>query len=128
MGLFDQLVGRVLEAEHGTGGSSSGIGQVLSGLLQGQGGGTGGLGDIVQKFESAGLGHIVQSWIGDQQNLPVSPEQLKAVFGHGEAQTMANQAGLPLDDFLSQLSKHLPNLVDRMTPNGAVEEPGTIST
>ena len=40
---------------------------------------------------------------------------------------MANQAGMNQGDFLSQLSQHLPNAVNGMTPNGQLPDEGTVS-
>ena len=40
---------------------------------------------------------------------------------------MATQAGMEPNDFLTQLSQHLPNAVHGMTPNGQVEDEGTVS-
>lgn len=42
----------------------------------GLGGVGGGLGGLVSSFEQAGLGRIVQSWIGTGANQPVSPQQI----------------------------------------------------
>ena len=38
---------------------------------------------------SAGLGHLVQSWIGVGPNQAVSPQQLQTVFGEDQVQTMS---------------------------------------
>ncbi len=107
---------------------------VLSSMLGGgnqQGGGfgqagggamTGGIGGIVSMFEQAGLGHIAQSWVGNGPNQPVSPDQLQNVLGQGQVQDMASQAGMQPQDFLSQLSQHLPNAVHAMTPGGQVPD------
>ena len=125
MGILDTIISSLLGG--GSNASSSGIGGVLSSLLGGGqtgaggsmtgAGGMGGLGDIVSKFEQAGLGNIAQSWIGNGANHPVSPQQLQNVFGDRVPQ-MANQAGMDQGDFLSQLSQHLPNAVNGMTPDG----------
>jgi len=40
---------------------------------------------------------------------------------------MASQAGMGCRIFLSQLSQHLPNVVDGMTPKGQLPDEGTIS-
>jgi uncharacterized protein YidB (DUF937 family) len=88
---------------------------------------TGGLAGIISGFERAGLGHIVQSWIGNGPNQPVSPQQLQGVFGNDRVQTMAGEAGMAPHDFLSQLSQHLPNAVDGLTPNGRLPDEGTVS-
>jgi uncharacterized protein YidB (DUF937 family) len=140
MGLLDQVVGGLL------GGGGSPMQGVLTGLLggQGQGGnqggsqgapaqgfaggaGMGGLGGLVSAFEQAGLGNVVQSWIGTGQNMPVSPQQLRGVFGDQRVQAMASQSGMGEQDFLSQLSQHLPNAVDGVTPNGRLPDEGTVS-
>jgi uncharacterized protein YidB (DUF937 family) len=118
----------------GSGGSSPMAG-VLSGLLGGgqQGaigtgsGMQGGLGVLVSMFEQAGLGHVAQSWVGNGPNQPVSPDQLQSVFGQDRVQSMARQAGMQPQDFLSQLSQHLPNAVSGMTPDGRLPDEGTVS-
>ena len=133
MGLLDQVLGQVLQSQQtGTGASSSGIGGVLMNLLGGggdrtAGSGGGGLGGLLSSFEQAGLGHIAQSWVGNGPNQPVSPQQLNRVFGDDQVQTMARQAGMGPNDFLSQLSQHLPRVVDNLTPNGQMPDEGTIS-
>ncbi len=128
MGILDSVIGSLMGGGNSNAGSS-GMGGVLSGLLGGgqanagsgamTGGGMGGLGGIVSKFEQAGLGNVAQSWIGNGANHPVSPQQLQDVFGD-QVPHMANQAGMDQGDFLSQLSQHLPNAVNGMTPDGRV--------
>ena len=135
MGLLDSVLGGLLGG--GAGGASSPMGSVLSGLLgggqaggmagQGMAGGMGGLGSLVSQFEQAGLGHVAQSWIGNGPNQPVSPQQLQNVFGEGQVQSMASQAGMQPQDFLAQLSQHLPNAVHAMTPDGQLPNEGTMS-
>ncbi len=91
------------------------------------GGTTGGLGGLISAFEGAGLGHIAQSWVGNGPNQSVSPQQLQSVFGEQQVQSMASQAGMGSGDFLSQLSQHLPNAVNGMTPNGQLPDEGSVS-
>ena len=55
------------------------------------------------------------------------PQQLQTVFGEAQVQTMSRQSGMAPHDFLSQLSQHLPRVVDSMTPNGRLPDEGTIS-
>ena len=125
MGILDSVIGGLL----GGGGNSSPMGGILMNLLGGNrmGGMGGGLGGLVSQFEQAGLGHLAQSWVGNGANQPVSPQQLQTVFGQDQVQTMAGQAGMQPQDFLSQLSQHLPDAVHGMTPNGQVPDEGTIS-
>ena len=130
MALLDQIIGRVL-GQPSDGTLSSGIGNVLTQLLSGgqgvsqnQGGGIAGL---IQQFRGVGLGHVANSWVGTGANQPVSPQQLRTVFGDNQVESMARQSGLPSQDFLSQLSQHLPRVVDGMTPEGRVPDEGTVS-
>ena len=138
MGLLDQVIGGLM----GGSGGGSPMGGVLSSLLGGgqqggmgmgnQGGGmagmgAGGVGGLVSMFEQAGLGHIAQSWVGNGPNQPVSPQQLQGVLGEDRVNSMASQSGMQPQDFLSQLSQHLPNAVNGMTPNGQVPDEGTVS-
>jgi uncharacterized protein YidB (DUF937 family) len=133
MSLLD-LIGGVLGQQQQ--GASSGIAQMLTQVLGGQGGGSGqgdnqgqsgGLGGLIDRFKQAGLGHLADSWIGTGPNQPVSPDQLEHVFGRQQVETMAQQSGMGKGSFLSQLSQALPSVVDRMTPNGRIEEGDTIS-
>lgn len=135
MGLLDQVLGELM------GGNSSPMQSVLMNMLGGgQAGGLGmpgqamggqamggGIGGLISAFEQAGLGHIAQSWVGNGPNQPVSPQQLQSVFGQQQVESMAGQAGMAPQDFLSQLSQHLPRAVDAMTPNGQVPNEGTMS-
>ncbi|WP_158741995.1 YidB family protein [Acidisphaera sp. L21] len=141
MGILDGIVGSLL----GGGGASSPMQGVLMnllggnqqqqqggyqepGLMGGGGGGLpGGLGGLVSTLEQAGLGSAVQSWIGNGANQPVSPQQLQTAFGDDQVQSMASQSGMAPQDFLSQLSQHLPNAVNAMTPNGRLPDEGTMS-
>lgn len=139
MGLLESVVGGLMG---GSGGTASPMGGVLTSILKksgqqggmsgqpgmtgglGAGGMGGGLGGLMSSFEQAGLGHIAQSWVSNGPNQQVSPDQLQSVFGQGQVQSMASQAGMEPHDFLSQLSQHLPNAVHGMTPNGQMPESG----
>ena len=125
MGILDTVIGSLL------GGSSSnvsGMSSVLSNLLSGgqTSAAGGGLGNIISQFEQAGLGNVAQSWVGSGANQPVSTQQLQTVFGD-RIPGMASQAGMSQSDFLSQLSQHLPNAVNGMTPNGQIPGDQSIS-
>ena len=81
-------------------------------------GGPGGLMGLLNRFQQAGLGHVTDSWVGTGANQPVNPQQLEQVFGQQQVQQMAQQANMHPQDLLSQLSQILPQVVDRLTPNG----------
>jgi uncharacterized protein YidB (DUF937 family) len=85
------------------------------------------LGTLVNSFQQAGLGHLVESWIGNGPNQSVSPQQLHSVLGDNQVQQMSAQSGMAPQDFLSQLSQHLPNVVNSMTPHGQLPDEGSMS-
>ena len=118
----------ILDALKGlAGGEGAGSGNptldLIGGLIQK----SGGVGGLVSALQRGGLGGVVDSWVGTGRNQQVSPDQLERVFGRDQVQDMAQDAGMPTDGFLSQLSRHLPRVVDGMTPNGRMPDDETIS-
>jgi uncharacterized protein YidB (DUF937 family) len=97
--------------------------QALTSLL-GQNSSIGGLAGLVQAFQKNGLGEIVNSWVSTGQNLPVTPSQIQQGLGSDVLKQLAGKAGLSPDAASSQLSGILPNLVDKLTPNGKIEAGG----
>jgi uncharacterized protein YidB (DUF937 family) len=90
----------------------------VMGLLGGQGG----LQNLINKFGSKGLGDVIGSWVGTGKNLPVSPEQLQSVLGNDTVKNIASKLGMDSGALTSQLSNLLPDVVDKLTPNGKVPE------
>jgi uncharacterized protein YidB (DUF937 family) len=79
---------------------------------------SGGLDVLLNQFKQSGLGDIINSWIGTGQNQPISPTQLREAIGQKTVNDLARQTGAPQEDLLSQLSKYLPGVIDKLTPNG----------
>jgi uncharacterized protein YidB (DUF937 family) len=82
----------------------------------------GGLSEMIEKLQKAGYGDAVKSWIGTGENAPIGPEPIKKALGTGTVKDLANQSGLPENELLTQLSKLLPGLIDRLTPNGRMPQ------
>ena len=119
MGLLDSVIG-ALGSPQQPGGQGDLLGAVIGMLGQQSSGGLGGLGGLLQKFEQAGLGHVASSWVGTGANQPVTPDQLNGVLGDGVVANLARQLGLNSQDVLGQLSHMLPQVVDKLTPQGQV--------
>ena len=119
MSLFDSVVGAVMGEVQQQGGLAS----VLGGLLSNNGG-HGGLDGLVARFSQAGLGDVVQSWIGHGANLPVSGDQIAGVLGSDTIAAMAAKLGVDPSVASGQLAQMLPGLVDRLTPHGAAPAGG----
>jgi len=113
MSLFD-MIGSLLGK---TEGSSTSVPEALVAAL---GSHEGGLGGLIEKFESAGLGPAISAWVGSGANQPVSADALHGILGSDFVQQIAAKTGLPIEQLLPQIAEHLPQLVDGMTPNGQV--------
>lgn len=111
---------------------SGGLG-ALGGLVQGNGGSgaaggmlsalfnaAGGVPGIVSKFEQAGLGDKVQSWVGQGSNLPIAAEELERVFPPQQIESFAEAHGIPAGVATEMLTHLLPHAVDSQTPDGQV--------
>jgi uncharacterized protein YidB (DUF937 family) len=122
VGLFDQIVSGALRGALGEAEQSALPG--LLGQLLGQTN-LGNIGGLLQQLQQGGLGAQVSSWLGNGTNMPVSPDQLRGALGNEQLQQLARQAGLPVDQLLAMLAQHLPQTVDRISPNGALDEPAT---
>lgn len=122
MGLMDQL-GRAVGEMMGNQGGHSLLLQAVAGLL-GKDSGIGGLAGLVQAFQKNGLGEIVNSWVSTGQNLPVTPNQIEQGLGSDLLNQLASKAGLSSGAASSQLASLLPELVDKLTPNGKIEAGG----
>jgi uncharacterized protein YidB (DUF937 family) len=82
------------------------------------------LGDLqglVNKLQQGGLNDQVQSWLGNNANLPVTVDQLRAALGNEQVQQIARELGLPIDGALKLLAEYLPTTVDQASPNGTIQ-------
>ena len=82
----------------------------------------GGINGLVQSFHSNGLGGVIQSWISTGQNQPISPDQVQQVLGSGQVQAVAEKLGVSPEQASATLSQLLPNVIDKLSPNGQLPE------
>ncbi len=97
--------------------------QAITGML-GNDGEHGGLGGLIGKFQQAGLGDVVGSWVGSGPNQSVSGEQLTDVLGSDAMASIAEKLGVNPQEAAGQLSSILPGLIDKLTPQGQTPEGG----
>lgn len=107
MGLLDGVLGGLVGA---------GATKLIESVIEQNGG----LQGLVQNFEKNGLGGIMQSWVSTGTNQAVSTDQMSQALGSDALSKLAASTGLNTNDLLAQLVQHLPNVVDKMTPNGSV--------
>lgn len=119
MGLFDAIAGQVVGAISNAGGDAHpGVLGEIGSLINN----TGGLSGLVSSFQEKGLGELVSSWVGKGQNLPISAEQIQSVLGSGQLEAMAEKLGLNPGEVSGHLAQLLPQVVDKLTPNGEVPQ------
>lgn len=123
MDLFDDIAGKL------TGGGGSGEqGQGLIGAVLQMLNNRGGIAGLLQAFQQNGLGDIASSWVGTGGNQPVSPDQVRQVFGNDQIREFATKAGVSPETASSRLADVLPGIVDRLTPGGEVPQGDLMST
>lgn len=114
MGLLDSLLGKVV------GGGGSGVeSQVINavvGMLGKQG--SSGLSGIIDSLTKSGLGDIASSWVGTGANKAIAPDQIMKALGNSHVSDLASKLGISPETVSSTLAKVLPNVVDKLTPNG----------
>ena len=82
--------------------------------------GEGGLGSLIEKFRHGGLEDLIKSWIGTGPNKQIAPNQLQHALGPDTVAQLERETGMPRDDLLTQLSRLLPDIIDKLTPNGTL--------
>ena len=121
MGLLDQVVGAMAGGQ--SGGNNELLETVMKMVSDPQ---NGGLQGLIQSFQQGGLGDIVNSWVSNGQNLPISAEQLQSVLGGSSLGNIASQLGMNSEEASGSLASMLPQLIDSLTPNGEVPQGGDL--
>ncbi len=79
---------------------------------------SGGMSGLIAKFQQAGLGAHVSSWIGSGTNLPISVADIEKVFPPDQIEAFAAQHGIPANVASQILASLVPHAVDAATPAG----------
>jgi uncharacterized protein YidB (DUF937 family) len=102
----------------------------LGGLLAGGAAGSilsGGLGDLLKQFQDSGHGDTANSWVQPGPNRQIAPHDLASALGADQIDSLTSQTGLSRDELLSGLSQYLPEVVDKLTPDGRLPSEGEAS-
>ena len=94
---------------------------------QPQGGFLGGLGSLVERFQQNGHGDVINSWVGSGQNQPITPDQLHQALGPDAVNNLSRMTGVSPQDLVSELSRVLPGIVDKLTPQGRMPDHAEMS-
>jgi uncharacterized protein YidB (DUF937 family) len=112
MGILDSLESSGILGQLGAAVLPAVLGEVLGTGSQG------GLSAIVAKLQQAGLGNLVNSWLGSGQNLPITADQIKQVLGSNVVRQLAAKYNIPVDQIAEVLAHQLPIAVDKASPDG----------
>jgi len=77
-----------------------------------------GLGGLMKQFQQKGLGDTIDSWVNRGKNKDITSRQVSDALGSDVVDQLSRRTGLSRDEVISELAKVLPNVVDRMTPEG----------
>ena len=116
MALLDSILGGDNPQNQNEGGANPLMG-VLGGLLAQSGGVQG----LLNRFIQAGHGDKVASWISPGENQPISPDHVQNVIGPDQINAIAAKLGVDPAQASQLLAKFLPQVVDKLTPNGVVD-------
>jgi uncharacterized protein YidB (DUF937 family) len=114
---MQQLIGKLFGGKRSS--SQASLLEGLGALLGGRGGGVGGL---LSKFDSAGLGDKARSWVSPGSNEPISGGEVRQALGDQEVNQLAQKAGISPDEASVQLAAIIPDTVNQLTPNGQVPD------
>lgn len=117
MNIIDPLLREATERFSLGNGASPLFSSLLSLIVNPQNGGISG---FFSRFQQAGLGNLVSSWMGHGDNSPISANQLEQGLGGETLGRLAASAGLPVAAAAPAMAFMLPKIIDLLTPDGAI--------
>ncbi|OPY71958.1 MAG: hypothetical protein A4E63_01395 [Syntrophorhabdus sp. PtaU1.Bin050] len=125
MGIFDAIIKGVgSQILGGTPQVQGGLVEQILGLINNPQ--TGGLSGLIEQFTNKGLGDAVSSWVSTGENQPVSGEQIEQMLGSEKIQEIAQNLGISGADASGGFAALLPQIIDKLTPEGTVPEGGIL--
>lgn len=118
--MFDVLI-REAGARFGLGDKALPLVQMLLAYMTAKE--SGGLAGFLEKFKAAGVGPIIQSWLGGGPSAqPIGNSQIETVLGAsgGLLSLITGKLGLGRDNVASALGYLLPAIVGKLTPGGSI--------
>ncbi|MEV6762146.1 YidB family protein [Streptomyces sp. NPDC051105] len=118
---LESMLGSLLGGDGDGDGKGAGLLSALIGSLShGQGGGS--LGGLLDSLARSGLTAQKDSWIGTGTNRPVTGDQIQQALPDDTLQRVAEQAGVSPRNAADRIARELPEVVDRLTPEGEVPQ------
>lgn len=117
---FEEMAIQLARNTQRAGGANSRLVKSLMKLIERY---DGGLPTLVERFRHEGLESQMQSWIGANDNLPVAICAVRSALGDRAYDRLKRRLDLEADEASSVLAEALPHAINRLTPNGQIEEP-----
>jgi uncharacterized protein YidB (DUF937 family) len=119
MGMLDGLLGSALNGLAGGAGGSQAQNPLVQAALQllEQNGGISG---VIERFRQAGFAEQADSWVATGANRPIEPHAVQQALGPGALSDIASRLGMSGDAAAGGLASVLPQLIDQLTPHGAI--------
>ena len=125
---FEQILSGITGAGQGPGQGGGGKGAAMAGMaavaapmilkfLQG-----GGMQKLLGNAQAQGVGDKAESWVSTGENKPISAQELEKVVGTDEIDQIAQQTGASREQTEEVLAQALPQVVDKVTPEGKVPD------
>lgn len=83
---------------------------------------SGGLDGVVEKFNGAGFGDTIKSWLSKGAPRSITPDQIQKVFGMSQIQSLATKFGYDTNQVTSNLASHLPKMIQEFSPMGSISK------
>jgi uncharacterized protein YidB (DUF937 family) len=81
-----------------------------------------GVGELIDRFRQHGQGATADSWVATGANKPINDTEVERALGPDLIDSLVSQTGLSRADLLSRLAAVLPDVVDKMTPEGRLPQ------
>lgn len=117
MGLLDSMTGALGQ---GGGVAQPDLLKLVTALVER----AGGLDGLMTKLKAGGLGDVVASWTSTGPNQAVSGPQLENALGSDLLGPLAQQFGFGQSALADTLAKALPQVIDKLSPQGALPAGG----
>jgi uncharacterized protein YidB (DUF937 family) len=114
MGWLKSILGGAYHGDASPSAKQAGVSSLAEDYI----GKDGGIENVLQKFQRAGLTNKVRSWVSTGPNLPINTVELQQALGREKLAELARDMDIPVDKVKELLAERLPIAVDRLTPEG----------
>jgi uncharacterized protein YidB (DUF937 family) len=101
-----------------SGGGAGSPAQLIGALVDHEGG----IESVLSKLKAVGLGEAVESWLSSEKNQPLTAEHVKTALKSETLSRLAEQTGMDISTVTKVIAKHLPDVVDKLSPDGKISQ------